>query len=375
MAAQAEVPFVRDGQAGFVVADIKFALAADAAQSGACPAGMAMNLQEIYALTPEGKRRGGETEDAYSNRLNAAARKLGTAPDGQNLCMNPEAGEPDPHFLTVVRSDIPVAGINLDGLNSADDFPGSDGGEGIDNQYYRVMGCSRSYQSSGQSNSFAIEMLTGSWGIVITLTGVDDIRNDEHVEVGMHANADPIQLSPTRAPLPYATYTMDADPRFRAATTGRIRDGVLTTTPVDVRFHSVTNSMLLERVLLDAQLQVTLSAEGVLTGYLAGYSPVETLYDAQFGYRTGKTASGELAPLPLRSNTANGAASVLGHTCHGVYHALHQHADGHPDPASGRFTSISTQFEIVAIPAFIVTAEPRADSAQADGAPEHTDDA
>ena len=78
------------------------------------------------------------------------------------------------------------------------------------------------------------------------------------------------------------------------------------------------------------------------------------MYDMQYGYRNGKTAGGDPAPLRLRSGSANGAAFVLGHTCHGAYYALHQQADGHPDPETGAFTSISTQYRIEALPAFIV---------------------
>src|SRR6185369_17646936 len=99
------------------------------------------------------------------------------------------------------------------------------GERGVDNQLYRVVGCTRSYQSTGQSNGFATEMLTGSWGIVLRVTGVDNLRNDDSVEVGLFANADPIQLSPTREPLPYATYTLDQDPRFRAVTRAASRKG------------------------------------------------------------------------------------------------------------------------------------------------------
>src|SRR3546814_17444371 len=84
-----------------------------------------------------------------------------------------------------------------------------------------------SFQPHGSSNGYATEMLTGSWGILITLSGVDDIRNDDDVEVGFFANADPIQLSPLRAPLSYGTYAIDQDPRFRAKAHGRIKDGVL----------------------------------------------------------------------------------------------------------------------------------------------------
>src|SRR3546814_15444129 len=76
--------------------------------------------------------------------------------------------------------------------------------------------------------------------------------------------------------------------------------------------------------------------------------------DLQFGYRNGKNGAGELAPLPLRLHTANGAAFVLGYTCPGAYQALHRLADGDSDAKTGQCSSISTQYRIKAIPAFVV---------------------
>lgn len=363
----ADASFMRNGTAGFVVSDIKYALAEDAEKTGACPKGMSRHAEEIFALTPAGKRRNGESDEQYGKRLDAGAMQLSTAPNGQNVCFNPEAGQPDRYYRTVDAANIRVDGIDLDGLDSGthassagtcphQDFVGADGTHGVDNQFYRVVGCNRSFQSTGLSNGFAIEMLTGSWGIVLNLRGIDDLRNDDDVEVGLFANADPIQLSPAREPLPYATYTMDQDPRFRATTRGRIEDGVLTTEPVDVRFHSIINSMQLERPLRDARLRVRISAEGVMEGYLSGYTPVEEMYDFQSGFRNGKVGKGELASLRLRVGSANGAARVLGYTCPGVYYSLYKYADGHPDPQTGRCTSISTQYRIKAIPAFVVDA-------------------
>lgn len=361
----ADAPFMRNGAAGFVVSDIKYALAEDAEKTGACPRGMSRHAAEIFALTPEGKRRKGESDEQYGKRLDAGAMKLSTAPNGQNVCFNPEAGQPDPYYRTVDAANIRVDGIDLDGLDSGthaasagmclhQDFVGTDGTHGVDNQFYRVVGCNRSFQSTGLSNGFAIEMLTGSWGIVLSLRGIDDLRNDDDVEVGLFANADPIQLSPAREPLSYATYATHQDPRFRATTRGRIKDGVLMTEPVDVRFHYIVNSMRLERPLRDARLRVRISEEGVMEGYLAGYTPVEEMYDFQSGFRNGKDGKGELASLRLRVGSANGAARVLGYTCPGVYYSLYKYADGHPDPQTGRCTSISTQYRIKAIPAFVV---------------------
>ena len=148
----------------------------------------------------------------------------------------------------------------------------------------------------------------------MTLNGVDDIRNDDNVEVGIFANADPIELSPNREPLANATYAIDQDPRFQARTRGRIMDGVLTTDPVDVRFHKNTNSIYLERPLNDARVQMTLSEDGTLEGYLAGYTPVEELYDFQYAFRNGKNGKGEPADNRLITISSMGQAAVLGHT-------------------------------------------------------------
>jgi hypothetical protein len=330
--ALADPPFVQQGKAGFVVSDIKFVLAPDAKDTGACKEGMSLNVEQIFALTPEGKRHAGEPDKDYAQRLREGAIKLSTAPNGQNVCQNPEAAGPDPYFRS------------LD-VNS----PGAAG-----NHFSRVVGCTTSYQSTGLVNSFAIEMLTGSWGILIELRGVHNIHDDPNVEVGIFANADPIQLSADRKPLANATYAIDQDKRFRAWTHGQIKNGVLTTDPVDVRFHNVVNSMHLERPLLHARLRATISDAGVLTGNLSGYTPVEAFYDFQFGFRNAKTDAGQPSPLRLKMISSNGAARVLDYTCPGIYHTLIQDADGDRDPRTGRYTSISTQYQLSAIPAFVV---------------------
>jgi hypothetical protein len=321
---------------------------------------------EIFSSTPEGQRHEGESDQDYGRRVGQGARALATAPNGQNLCLNPEAGKPDPFFRAVTGKNIAVEGIDLDGQDSRadgkpapgtcahDDFRGMNGERGIDNQFYRLVGCTKSFQSTGQSNTFEIEMYTGSWGILLTLKGVADLHNAKNVEVGIYASADPIQLSPTREALANATYASDQDPRFRATTHGRIVNGVLTTDPVDVRFHWTVNGIHLERPLQDARMRMTFTSDGGMEGILAGYTSVEDLYDFQYGFRNGKDAKGNPANSRLIAGSANGAAGVLQHTCNGAYFALKQLADGHRDPKTGQCTAISTQYKIKAIPAFVV---------------------
>ena len=351
---------------GFVVSHIAYALSKDASETGACPNGMTKGNTELFSSSPEGKRHDGESDQDYGRRVGTGAQALGTAPDGRNLCLNPEAGAPDPNFRTVTGKDTPAEGIDLDGQDSHlngkpapgtcahDDFRGLNGERGIDNQFFRLVGCSKSFQSNGQSNTYEITMYTGSWGILLTLKGAEDLHNAKNVEVGFYANADPLQLSPTREALPNATYAMDQDPRFRATAHGRIVNGVLTTDPVDVRFHWEVNSIYLERPLKDARLRATFTPEGGLEGILAGYTPIEDLYDFQYGFRNGKDAKGNPASSRLIFGSANGQARVLEHTCNGAYYAMKQLADGHRDPKTGQCSSISTQYRIKAIPAFVV---------------------
>jgi hypothetical protein len=183
---------------------------------------------------------------------------------------------------------------------------------------------------------------------------VDNLSNDRDVEVGIYASADPIQLSPTREALPYATYAVDADPRFRATTHGRIVNGVLTTEPVDVRFHWIVNALYLERPLQEARLRMTFTPDGGLEGILAGYTSIEDLYDFQFGFRNARDRDGKPANPKRIAGSANGFALTAGHTCNGVYFAMKQLADGHRDPKTGQCTAVSTQYRIKVIPAFVV---------------------
>lgn len=355
-----------DGSAGFVATEFSYALGPDAADSAACPRGLTGGIEALvrsYADSAAGARGADEADRDYLRRI---SRAVGSTSDGRNICMHPEAAGPDPTWQ-MVSNMVNVDGIDLDSSASGapssgktcaqQDFNDSHGRGGIDNQFYRAIGCLSGFQSNAQGNEFQIEMLTGAWGILMTLEGVDSIYNDPEVEVGFYANADPIQLSASRKPLPFASYSMKQEPEFRAVTRGRIVDGVLTMDPVDVRFVYTVNSMIDDRVLRDAQIRMTFTPDGGLEGILGGYSPIEEMYDVQFGSRNGRAASGELASERLRIGTSEGRSRALGYSCQGAYHAMYQAADGHPDPETGRCTSISTQYRIRLAPAFVLDTE------------------
>lgn len=353
---------VRDGEMGFVLTEFAYAVGPDADEAS-CPQGMSRDVVDVFSESPEGQRRSGESDQDYSERLESTGQALSFNADGKHFCINPELAPIDEHARMLLSATARADGINIDGAvsrSAADirsgrhDFVGLDGTEGVDNQFWRAVGCTKSFQSDGQSNAFGIEMQSGAWGVVVQLSDVDDLANDDHVEVGIYANADPMQVSPTREALDFATYAMEQDENFRASTTGRIINGVLTTEPVDVRFRRVVNAMYLERPLRSARIQATLSSEGELKGYMAGYTPVDDMYDLQFGFRSGKNGDGTPASFERRSRSAWGSARSGGRTCEGMWQSLNRLADGDQDRTTGRFTSISTQYRFTARPAFLV---------------------
>ena len=334
-----------------------------------------MGFRHIYEQSPEGQRQADETDGAYARRLAMGEQQLARV-DGQMICAHPELAE-DPHYKIMTSRNVTAYGIDLDGQDSRrngraaantcahDDFNGVNGVPGVDNQMLRVMGCDNnvSYVDADTTGDLprgtaqSEYMLQGAWGILIKISGLDSMQNDDDVRVGFYANNDPIQLN-GQTPIPNMTYASDQDPRFRAEARGRIRNGVLTTDPVDVRFRFTVVGWQLERPMRHARVRMTFTPSGGLEGYLSGYTPVEAMYDINYGFRSARDSNGNPIPSAQTAGLAVPGNTVLGRTCNGAYHALHAMADGDPDE-NGNCTSISTQLWIRATPAFVVDADTR----------------
>lgn len=377
LAAESSSNEIQNGTVGFIVYGFGNAYARPGQINAMCPNGRSLGYRQIFEQTPEGHRHEGEPGAEYTSRINAGAFRLATV-NGENLCLKPELGPADPSYRTMDATNVVAFGIDLDGQHSTrngrpapgtcahDDFAGANGIKGIDNQMLRVLGCDgagEQYAATDESgdlpsgeNGISETMLQGGWAILVSLRGVDNLQNDDNVEVGIYASADPIQLSPNKEPLLNVTYASDSDPRFRGETHGRIVNGVLTTDPVNVRFHWLVAGMHLERPLDHARIQAKFNASGGLEGYLAGYTRVEDMYNINYGFRNAKNDAGQsIPPMRLSYLTVLGN-TVMGRTCHGAYAALNRLADGDRDPQTGRCSSVSTQYWIRAVPAFVVDA-------------------
>lgn len=273
-----------------------------------------------------------------------------------NACRNPTA-QPDPGFKTF-DAEIPVAGLDLDGVTSkrdADspcahqDFESPTGQSGIDNQHWRLYGCTKGYQPGGlmdrmyRSGNFTREGVP----ILFEIRDVDDRQNDDHVEVRIFSSADHNQRDGTGEILRDASMRVHDDPRYHSdTTTGRIQNGVLTTDPVDVRIRFEQQVVQGEFYYRDLRVRADLHPDGRLTGLLGLY------WDAENMFRVSNDHSGN------GRHTGRGAAIARGYMCAGVYHAAFRLADGHPDPETGRCTSVSAAIHFEAVPAFVIGADP-----------------
>lgn len=300
---------------GFVVAH--FAAVAPSFAAGACPAGF--NLSNV------------ERE----------ARHLPPIADD---CAHPEAGV-DADFQ-IFAAPATVDGWDLDGVTSHasdaepcahDDLAGPLGETGFDLQLWRAVGCVRGFQP-GEITDVVVDQAVrdGSMTILVEVRGLDDWQADDTVRVQVFGSLDAPPIGATGTVLPFGTLTVHPDGRYRSQVgSATVRDGVLTAGPMDVRVPINIQIVAGDLTFHDAWIRLARQPDGTVRGQIFGYQPLEEFYDI-FGRKAGQAG-----------------ASALGYTCTGFYAALRQEADGDYDPASGRCTSLSTGYQLSAVPAFI----------------------
>jgi len=344
---------LRKGEMGLVVTGIVGATLADGVTTGAaCPKGLSLDPTEIHALSLPPEQRA-------AHRAQIRGASTWYYADGDSICQNPsKAGRPDPHYRTL-DGVIQAEGMDLDGKAGAirsgaanrcadGDFIGADGARNVDHQLLRVVGCNRGYQPGGiGASGYQGAMHDGEWTLIVKLTKVDNLSDDADVDVMIGTSSDPLQRSANGAGRRGATYLLDSNPAWQTTTKGRIVNGVLTTSPTDLRYHvSVmtgggrSGRAGQETYFRDAQLKLNFAPDGTATGLLAGYEDIETLYRMRYA-------------LDGNADNASFAAEAVGYTCPGIYFSLRRLADWR-DPATGKCTAISSQYKITAVPVFVV---------------------
>ena len=312
-----------------------------------CPAGLNISNDEIWWRKLSKEDRSEMTQDGLVTTLDRWFFAVRRGPNGEDVCINPDLITDDPPLLTIVG---PTSfGVNLDGNMDGsatpntcfhENFTSPDGVPGIDNQLYRLIGCIYGYREQGVIDINANEMrrTSGLAMILIEVSDVDDMRNDDDVTVTFYRSIDQFPLDSSGQVIPHSSYRVDYTddgPRYGDSLKGSIVDGVLQAGSGDVRLPYYGNYNYMHPVIKDTQIQLEISEDGTTAdGMLAGYYDLE-----QYLYLTGG-----LGPVISTGNFS----------CPAFFEAAKDLADGYPDPETGECTHISSAFEITTFAAFVI---------------------
>src|SRR4029077_6453023 len=111
--------------------------------------------------------------------------------DRANVYIDPTS-TPDPGLVGVTGTI--AEGLNLDG-NDKTGFTSPTGEKGIDNNFYKALGCWKTYRAPPRLSSGAMQfndaMRNGAWTPLIVARGEGaDPMNDKHVKVGFYVSGD-----------------------------------------------------------------------------------------------------------------------------------------------------------------------------------------
>lgn len=242
-------------------------------------------------------------------------------------------------FPYIMAAGPTAIGLNLDGKVGPNDFVSPSGEQGINNALFRVIGCNAQYRApDGQLQLFANKLIRGFNfdRIMIELTHVDSLVNDDDVEVTLYRGRDPLLLDATGEKVaPGGTQRIDLHygKKLIQHLHGRIADGVLTTDPIDGEWpwaiYFDTPAVLHIR---DMRLSLKLSPSSA-DGLIAGYTDVDSYYHWLTSWSTHHLAYGRLDPSEF-------------------YWALRKAADAYPDN-NGAMTAISSAITVNMMQVFI----------------------
>jgi hypothetical protein len=254
-------------------------------------------------------------------------------------------------------------GFDLDNNPATGGFTSPDGVQGIDNGFYRAVGCTypiRGAPGKAYEVDFSNDhMRDGLQTMVIRISGNQDYMNDDDVVVEFGSSPDHLVKDARSGVTPNYSYQIDPKSDKYTRLTGQIRNGQIYITnikesrTIDMAYMETLAQTPL--VLYNAQLKIKFRPDGSIEGLLGGYRkwPEYYLKDAW--------------QQPLL--TGNGRETFFHMDLIATYHALERNADGLPD-SSGRMMGISTAYVFSAVPAIVVNPNKPISYAGIDGAAE-----
>jgi len=266
--------------------------------------------------------------------------------NGQNMSIYnyPDAVK-DPNIEMVTGPH--AYGFDLDGKAGGAEFTDPETKGKVDNQLYRAVGCTESFNATPPVMPYPEELawqsMTDSapaW--LIQISGAD-LSKDGPVTITLdRATRHPVRDA-TGGPLRNATYVVDPSPRSHNVLQGQIKDGVISITPQDI-YLEAQMPFYSEIAMQKTQMRMKVDETGKIVGYWGGYIDWTT-----FVYM-------------FTSRSGNNADTM------GIYHAVKKMADADPDPKTGQNRAISTTWRLEAVPAYIADSSGKI-LAQASSAP------
>lgn len=255
----------------------------------------------------------------------------------ENVYTNPES-YPD-YGLTGVTGEL-TEGFNLDGKNSTG-YQSPTGEKGIDNNYYRAMGCTKNYRGPPRLSEGALgsndTMRNGAWTVVIVAHGQgDDPMNDRNVQVAFYMSDD--KLVKDGVGNIARDYTFRIKPsKMEAIFKAKTTNGLIETTEPAREVWTRSPGGPRDLQLLQARLKLQMKPDGSLEGLVGGYRPWRPIHEALV-------------------NARGPVVEILGWVeIPSVYYALKKSADYSPKESKGEKTHISYAMRVSAIPAFVMT--------------------
>jgi hypothetical protein len=257
--------------------------------------------------------------------------------DRANVYVNPTS-TPDPGLVGV--SGTIAEGINLDG-DEHTGFTSPTGEKGIDNNFYKALGCWKTYRGPHRLSSGALQfndaMRDGAWTTVIVVAGEGvDSMNDDHVTVGFYASNDKMVKDGTGNIARDYTFRIAPHRKYEGILPARTVNGrIISTAPADIMLRDPSYNRDLQ--LLRARVNLEMKPDGSLTGLVGGYRPWEPVYKGWVNARGTVIEVLTWVQLPA------------------VYYALRRNADYSPTGPGGEKTHISFALRVDALPAFVMT--------------------
>jgi hypothetical protein len=266
----------------------------------------------------------------------------------ENVYIYPES-YPDPGLPGVV-GDL-AEGFDLDD-NKTTGFPSPAGDKGVDNNFYRALGCTKSYRGPPRLSSGALStndsMRNGSWTIAVVVRGAgNDPMNDANVDVGFYMSQDKLVKDGNGNIA--RDYTFSIKPsKLEAIIEASTSNGVITSKGATPEIWMRDPGGARDLQLLNARLKLQMKSDGTLEGYVGGYRPWMPIYTALVNARGPVVEILGWIELPA------------------IYYALKRNADYSVAGSKGQKTHISYAMRVNAIPAYVMTPDATAQVASVD---------